>query len=130
MPLGPEHFLQQAIDLSRLLTATLGIQWVDGVWFENIGDPDLEPVPCMTTEPFNATYSSQLCQWERPSGRDGLEAFIHQHWITDKSLWSTWRVRSGEATDETDETDETDADWPMITAAVIKEVMWREKMPV
>jgi len=112
---GPEHDLEQAIDLSKLLTAIFGIQWVDGVWF------DLEQVPCMTTEPFNAAYSSRLCQWERPSGRDGLEAFIDQHWIADKYLWSPWRVGSGEA---------TDADWQMITAAVIDGLMWREKMPV
>ena len=55
---GPEHDLEQAIDLSKLLTAIFGIQWVDDVWFENLGDPDLEQVPCMTTEPFNAAYSS------------------------------------------------------------------------
>ena len=129
---GPEHDLEQAIDLSKLLTAIFGIQWVDleQVWFENIGDPNLgEQVPCMTTEPFNVAYSSWEGLLGRPdySRRDSLEGFIDDHWVADKSEYiHQWSSRAN-----SDELEPTGyADWPSITATVIEGIMWREKMPV
>ena len=105
-----------AADLAKLMTAMFGTQFVDGVQFEKVGD---EMFAVKTTVPgfddlwihFNIT---------------DIEAFVNQHWIADKSGESvTWEPRSDPTSAQS-----SDADWPMMTAAFLEGIMWREKKPV
>ena len=126
--------LEEASALAELLTAIFGIQWTYAVWFDC---SDLKQVPCMTTEPF--APHGRRCWWLNVNiimkGR--LKSIIDHHWMADDSTLdhspfyhSTldpitdlhWKPRSDSTTPK--------ASWPMITATVIKGVMWRQKMPV